>query len=80
MLTEKLCCVFIFPVVSPLCNDGCAVEPCKHGGVCEELWQDERFKCDCSYSEYAGPRCNTGKTFPSLLLITNELGSTVAQW
>ncbi|XP_053393740.1 axotactin-like isoform X2 [Mercenaria mercenaria] len=45
--------------VSPLCDDGCAAAPCHHGGICEEQWQDKQFNCDCSFSEYAGPTCNT---------------------
>ena len=44
-----------------MCDDGCADNPCKNGGFCEELWGDKKFKCDCSFSEFAGPRCDTGK-------------------
>ena len=46
-----------------MCDDGCAENPCKNGGFCEELWEDQKFKCDCTYSEFAGPRCDTGMNF-----------------
>ncbi|XP_060552945.1 axotactin-like isoform X2 [Ruditapes philippinarum] len=45
--------------VSPLCEDGCETAPCHHGGICEERWQNKQFECDCTFSEYAGPTCNT---------------------
>lgn len=45
--------------VSPVCEEGCADKPCKHGGLCEEHWQEKQFTCDCTFSEYAGPTCNT---------------------
>ncbi|XP_052774947.1 axotactin-like isoform X2 [Mya arenaria] len=45
--------------VSHVCLDGCESSPCRNGGVCEEQWQDRRYTCDCAFSEYAGPTCNT---------------------
>ena len=54
--------------VSPLCDDGCEAEPCHNGGICDELWQDKQFECDCTFSEYAGPTCNTGIVSYSLIM------------
>ncbi|XP_028968153.1 neurexin-1b [Galendromus occidentalis] len=33
----------------------CSSSPCYHGGICNEGWN--RFVCDCSRTEYAGPTC-----------------------
>lgn len=53
-------CTGFILAVSPVCLDGCESKPCHNGGLCEEMWQDKQFTCDCSASEYAGPTCETG--------------------
>jgi len=52
---------FTFSAVSPMCMDACDSSPCKNAGVCAEQWQDGRFLCDCAFSEFAGPTCETGR-------------------
>ncbi|KAH3733319.1 hypothetical protein DPMN_039745, partial [Dreissena polymorpha] len=45
--------------VTAMCKDGCESSPCKNAGVCDEQWQDSRYVCDCAFSEFAGPTCET---------------------
>ncbi|KAG1681270.1 Neurexin-4 [Nymphon striatum] len=39
--------------------DRCSPNPCKHGGTCEQIWND--FKCDCEGTGYSGAVCHTSR-------------------
>lgn len=48
----------------------CNPNPCEHGGICKQNW--EEFKCDCDKTGYHGAVCHIRKFFfMSFILIFN---------
>ncbi|KAG8190720.1 hypothetical protein JTE90_024856 [Oedothorax gibbosus] len=44
-------------------TDRCIPNPCEHGGVCKQNW--EEFKCNCEKTGYSGAVCHTPVNFVS---------------
>lgn len=45
----------------PIESDACMSNPCLNRGVCSILTDATMFKCDCSYTNYEGQRCEKRK-------------------
>lgn len=53
---------FCFVAIAKMCSKGCLPNPCQHNGVCIEKWGYSQFYCDCAKTNYAGSKCQIGKT------------------
>lgn len=47
-----ICALYFF-------SNRCNPNPCEHGGVCKQNW--EEFKCDCDKTGYTGAVCHIRK-------------------
>ncbi|KAK3599841.1 hypothetical protein CHS0354_022411 [Potamilus streckersoni] len=47
-----------YKALSAACDNGCSPNPCLNKGICMDLWQNKKYKCNCSLIAFAGERCH----------------------
>ena len=55
------------PVVGQMCDKGCEVDTCHNNGVCQEMWRDGLFSCNCHENGFSGERCEKGMVVTKLI-------------